>query len=163
MAKAAKKAEFDEENEAELASAKSDSTIVELDQNLEDYEDFEPLPAGGYPFAVTKAEMRTSDKGNDYYYTSLTIHPDDFPPDYDKANAPDGLNLVYARMMKPDPKNRRSITAVKNFMRAIGLSTKTNIIDPSKWETRKGKVILKRGKFNGQPNNDIVGIERLDD
>lgn len=144
-------------------SSSGDSSIVELDMNLDEYEDFEPLPAGGYPFTVTKAEMRTSDKGNDFYYTTLQIHPDDYPPDYDPSNAPDGLNLVHARMQKPDPKNRRSITAVRNFMGAIGLSTKTPRINPAEWEGKKGKVVIKIGKYNGEPINEIVAIEGLDD
>jgi len=164
MAKEAKKAAFkDEDDDKEVKSSANNGSIVELDMNLDDYEDFQPLPGGAYPFTVTKSEMRTSDKGNDYYYVGLTIHPDDFPPDYDVANAPEGLNLVYARMQKPDPKNRRSITAVKNWLRAIGMSLKTPRVDPAEWEGKIGKVILKVGKFNNDPINEIVGVEAKDD
>lgn len=175
MAKQAKTVGFDEDETETVKkeakgsvpkagkSSSGDSSIVELDMNLDEYEDFEPLPAGGYPFSVTKAEMRTSDKGNDYYYCTLQIHPDDYPPDYDPSNAPEGLNLVHARMQKPDPKNRRSITAVRNFMGAIGLSTKTPRINPAEWEGKQGKVVIKIGKFNGEPINEIVSIEALDD
>lgn len=139
-----------------------DGSIVELDMNLDEYDDYEPLPPGGYPFTVTLAETRTSDKGNDFYYCTLQIHPDDFPADYDVANAPEGANLTYARMQKPDPRNRRSITAVKNWLKAIGMTLKTPRINPAEWEGKKGKVILKNGKFNNQPTNEIVAIEALD-
>lgn len=140
----------------------SDESIIELDMNLEDYEDFEPLPNGAYPATVTLAEMRTSDKGNDYYYMTFQVHPDDFPADYAVENAPEGLNLVYARVQKPDAKNRRSTTNAKNLMRALGINLKTSVINPGEWEGKKAKLVLKKDKFNGQDTNQIVSIEALD-
>lgn len=171
MAKAAQKqqvdVDFGEEDgpdpDPKKTKSSSDGSIVELDMNLDEYDDYEPLPPGGYPFTVTLAETRTSEKGNDFYYCTLQIHPDDYPADYDVANAPEGANITYARMQKPDPKNRRSITAVKNWFKALGMSTKTSKINPAEWEGKQGKVILKYGKFNNQPTNEIVAIEALDD
>lgn len=150
------------ESKKETKTMSNDSTILELDMNLADYDDFEPLPNGGYPGQITKAEMRTSDKGNDYYYITFNIHPDDFPADYSVENAPDGMNLVYARIQKPDPRNRRSITAVKSFMRALGIDLKTSVINPGDWEGRKAKLIIKKETYNEQPINSIVSIEALD-
>jgi hypothetical protein len=103
----------------------SEDSILELDMNLEDYADYEPLPPGNYPAEIRSAEMRISDKGNEYYYVGLVIHPDDFPADYDVANAPEGANLVHARLQKPTADNRRSITAIKNWYKALNLKTKT--------------------------------------
>jgi hypothetical protein len=166
VAKVSNKVDFDEEDIKSAASSKrgrDDDTIVSLDMNLDDYEDFEPLPNGGYPFTVLKAELRTSDKGNEYYYQTLQIHPDDFPPDYARENAPDGLNLNYSRLQKPTASNRRSITAVKNYMRAIGVPTNVSTIDPAVWEGKTGKVFIKKGTYNGEPTNEIKSIESLDD
>lgn len=146
----------------ETAKMSDNDTILELDMNLADYDDFEPLPNGAYPAQILEAEMRTSDKGNDYYYVIFLIHPDDYPADYAVENNPEGTRLVHARVQKPDPKNRRSITAVKNFMRAIGLDLKTSTIDPSTWVTKKAKLVIKRDEFNGSPTNSIVSIESLD-
>lgn len=140
----------------------SEESIVELDMNLADYDDFEPLPAGEYPATVTLSEMRTSDKGNDYYYLTFQVHPDDYPADYPVENAPEGTNLVYARVQKPDPRNRRSITNVKNLMRALGCDIKVSVINPGEWEGKKAKLVLKKDNFNGMPNNSIVSIEALD-
>lgn len=140
----------------------SEESIVELDLNLEDYDDFEPLPAGAYPATVTLSEMRTSDKGNDYYYITFQVHPDDYPADYAMENAPEGTNLTYARVQKPDPRNRRSITNVKNLMRALGVNIKTSVINPGEWEGKKAKLVIKKDNFNGMPNNSIVSVEALD-
>lgn len=140
----------------------SDDSIIDLDMNLEDYDDFEPLPAGAYPATVVLSEMRTSDKGNDYYYLQFQIHPDDYPADYAMENAPEGTNLVFARVQKPDPRNRRSITNVKNLMRALGMDIKTSVINPGDWEGKKAKLVIKKDNFNGMPNNSIVSVEALD-
>lgn len=138
------------------------NTILELDMNLEDYEDFEPIPDGGYPATVHLSEMRTSDKGNDYYYVVFQIHPDDFPADYAVENAPEGLRLVYARVQKPDPRNRRSITGVKNFMRALGMPLRTSVINPGEWEGKKAKLLVGKQEWNGEVVNTIKSVEALD-
>lgn len=136
--------------------------ILELDMNLEDYEDFEPLPDASYPGTITLAEMRTSDKGNDYYYVTFQVHPDDYPADYSVDNAPEGINLVYARVQKPDPRNRRSITGVKNFLRAIGADLKSSTINPGEWEGKKAKLKLGHQNWNGLDINTIDAVEALD-
>lgn len=143
-----------------MASEKSG--ILELDMNLEDYEDFEPLPDSDYPGTITSAEMRVSDKGNEYYYVVFQVHPADYPADYAVENAPEGINLVYARVQKPTVTNRRSITGVKNFLRAIGMPLKSSVINPGDWEGKKAKLLLGHQNWNGIDINTINGIEALD-
>lgn len=138
------------------------STILELDHNLADYEDFQPLPKGEYPATVTLAEMRTSDKGNDYYYVTFQVHPDDFPADYAVENAPEGLNLTWARTQKPDPRNRRSITGVKNLMRALSMPLSTSVINPGEWEGKKAKLVLGTQEWQGDFVNTIIRVEAID-
>lgn len=146
----------------EQRMANNDSTILELEFNLEDMDDFEPLPDGEYLATVTLAEMRTSDKGNDYYYVTFQIDPNEFPADYAVENAPEGMNLTYARVQKPTPSNRRSITGVKRLMRALGLPLNTSVIDPSLWENRQAKLRLKKQDWNGEQINNIVSVEAVD-
>lgn len=138
------------------------NTILELDMNLEDYEDFEPLPKGEYPGTVTTAEARVSDKGNEYYYLVFQIHPDDYPVDYAVENAPEGLNLTFARVQKPTAANRRSITGVKNLLRALGESLKTNTINPGAWEGKKAKLVVGLQEWQGELRNQIDRVEALD-
>jgi hypothetical protein len=161
MAKQAKRIEEEDMKESSGKGGNS-STILELDMNLEDMEDFELLPDGNYPAEISQAEMRTSPKGNDYYYIIFNIHPDDFPPDYAVENAPEGIKLVYARIQKPDAGNRRSITAVKNFMRALGMSLKTSTINPGDWEGKKASLKVGHQEWNGDEINTIMGVEALD-
>lgn len=136
--------------------------IIELDMNLDEFEDFEPLPSRDYEAEVRKAESRISDKGTEYYYVQFVIHPDDFPADYDRANAPEGLNLIYARLMKPDPADRRSITAMKKWYRALGMDLKTTVINPGEWEGKRAKLTVGIGQFNGEDRNEIKAVSTID-
>lgn len=142
--------------------ASENINIIELDQNLEDFEDFEPLPARDYVAELRKAETRISEKGNEYFYVTFNIHPEDFPADYDVANAPEGLNLIYSRLMAVNPQDRRSVTAMKKFYKALGMSLKTPTIDCSTWEGKKAKLIVGREEYNGELRNAIKSIEAID-
>lgn len=140
----------------------SEHTIIELDMNLEDFEDFEPLSKGEYPGECTAAEVRTSDKGNQYFYTMWKIDPSDYPADYDVANNPDGTILNYSRLAVPSASNRRAVTAVKKFYAALGLKLKTNTIDPQEWVGKKAKLVVGAEPYNGENRNNITAIENLE-
>lgn len=142
--------------------AAGENTIITLDMNLEDYADFEPLPKGPYVGECILAEVRVSANGNSYFYTNWKITPDQFPVDYDIANAPEGLQLNYSRVQVPTPDDRRSITQVKHFMAALGTKLKTKVIDPSSWVGKKAKLILGQEMYNGENRNSITGVESLE-
>lgn len=137
-------------------------SIIELDQNLDAFEDYEILPKSSYPGTCTTAEVRTSDAGNEYFYTNWTIDPSDYPADYDVENAPEGTVLNYSRVQVPTAGDRRSITNVKKMMRAIGLELKTKTIDPSLWVGQKANLVVGVQKYNGETRNAILSIESLD-
>lgn len=159
MAKAATKAQAQET----AAPKKDKATIVDLEMNLEDYDDFEILPDGQYPATCTLAELRVSDKGNEYYYTTWKINANDYPPDYARENNPEGTNLNFSRLQKVSAGNRRSITAMKNFYRAIGLKLATSKINPGDWEGRRAKLNVGHGEFGGEMRNQVDSIEALDE
>jgi hypothetical protein len=142
--------------------AMAENTIIDLDMNLEDYEDYEILPDGPLPGECTVAEVRTSDKGNSYFYTMWKIDPKDFPIDYDKSNNPNGAILNYSRVQVPTPGDRRSITALKKFMSAMGLDLKTNTIDCSQWVGRTAMINIGHENYNGEERNSIKSIENED-
>lgn len=139
-----------------------DESIVELDQNLDSYADFELLPKSNYPAECVLAEKRVSDNGNEYYYTNWKIDPSDYPPDYDPENAPEGTTLNYSRVQAPKSNDRRSITNVKRLMKAMGLDLKTRVINPEEWIGRKAKLVVGVETFNGERRNNIVRIESLE-
>lgn len=138
------------------------NSILELAVNLEDFEDFEILPDGNYEAECVLAEVRTSDKGNNYYYTNWKIEPSNYPMDYDVANAPDGMTLNYSRIQVPTAEDRRSITNVKKLMSSLGISLKTSVIDPSLWVGKKASINVGHEEYNGENRNRIVGIESTD-
>ncbi len=140
----------------------SEGTIIELDMNLEDFEDFEPLSKGEYPGECTVAEVRTSDKGNQYFYTMWKIDASDYPADYDVANNPDGTILNYSRLAVPSAQNRRAVTALKKFYAALGLKLKTSTIDPSEWVGQKAKLVVGMEAYNGENRNSISAVENLE-
>lgn len=137
-------------------------TIIDLDMNLEDMEDFEILPDGQYPAECTQAEVRTSAKGNQFFYTMWKIDPAAYPIDYDKANNPNGTILNYSLVQVPTPGDRRSITNVKKFMAAMGLSLKTSSIDCSQWVGKTAMVTVGNEDYQGEDRNRITRIENED-
>jgi len=137
-------------------------TIIDLDMNLEDFEDYEILPDGPLPGECTIAEVRTSDNGNQYFYTMWRIDPSDYPLDYDRENAPNGTIMNYSRVQVPTPGDRRSITSVKKFMAAMGLSLKTNSIDCSQWVGKRAMLNIGHQVYNGENRNQIVSVENED-
>lgn len=141
----------------------SEGTFIDLDMNLEDYEDFETLPKGEYPGECTTAEVRTSDKGNQFFYTLWKIDPSDYPADYDVSNNPDGTVLNFSRLSVPSAQNRRAVTAVKKFYKALGLDLKTNTINPEDWVGKKAKLVVGAEKYNGEDRNNISAVENIDD
>ncbi len=146
---------------SKMANNTSDS-IVELDMDLDSYADYEALPAGPFPAECILGEKRISDNGNEYFYLQFLIHPDDFPADYDRENAPEGARLTWACTSVPTAKNRRAITAAKNLLRALGMPTNVNTINAGEFEGKKCKVIINKGEYNGSPNNQIQSLEALD-
>lgn len=144
------------------ADGSGGDSIIELDQNLDAFEDYEILPKSSYPATCTLAEIRTSDAGNEYYYTNWTIDPSDYPADYDVENAPEGTVLNYSRVQVPSAGDRRSITNVKKLMRAIGVDLKTKTIDCALWVGQKANLVVGHNKYNGETRNAILSIESLD-
>lgn len=142
--------------------SEQNGTIIDLDMNLADFEDFEPLPKGEYPAECTVAEVRTSDKGNQYFYTMWKIDPSDYPADYDVANNAEGTVLNYSRLSVPSANNRRAVTAVKKFYAALGLPTKISQIDCSTWVGQKAKIVVGAELYNGENRNSISAIENLE-
>jgi hypothetical protein len=139
-----------------------EDSIVELDQNLDAVEDFELLPKGAYPATCVLAEKRVSDNNNEYYYINFRIDPEDYPPDYDKDNAPEGTTMNYSRISVPKSNDRRSISNVKKLYRAMGLSLKTSKIDPDEWIDKKVRLVTAYGRYNGERVLQVQSVESLE-
>lgn len=134
-------------------------SIIELSQDLNEMQEYEPLPAGPYIAQVRDVEIRHSEKlPNGFFYVQLLIPVENFPADYDAANAPEGLTVIYARVQVPTPENRRSVRPFKNFIRALGLEDSGNKIDTSEWVNKELQVLLSTSEYQGAPVNNVESV-----
>ncbi len=136
--------------------------IISLNQDIDQMEEFEPLPVGAYNAKVVDVELRTSEKmPNGYIYMQLRVSPEEYPADYDEGNAPEGLLLVYARVAIPSPENRRSVKPFKDLLLALGIDPKGTEIDMESWIDRDVQVLLSRSEYQGSFINNIDKISAV--
>lgn len=134
-------------------------SIIELNVNIEDMDEFEPLPAGMYRAQVREVEIKFSEKQpTGYYVIQLMIHPDNYPADYDTANQPDGALITYARTAVPTPENRRSVKPFKALLRALGIPVQGNTFDEQEWIGKELNVLLKVDEYQGTPTNQVESV-----
>lgn len=137
-------------------------SIIELAGNIQDMEEFEPLPDGVYPAQLQDIEIRHSEKvPQGFLYCQFRISPDHYPADYDAANAPEGLNVVYARVAIPDPANRRTVRPFRNFLKALGVKVAGTKFDPQDWIGKDAQLLLKRQEFQGSLVNNVESVNEL--
>lgn len=149
----------------ELEQASSELDILELDQNLEDYEEPELLPPGYYLGEIQGVEVRQNQAGTGKYFaTKFVVPPEQFPADYDVDNWPEGCPLFYNLVRVPRAGDRRSLSNLKKFMQKIGLSTSTNRIDPNEWIGQRAKLKVVHNEYQGITREQIApnGIEAAD-
>lgn len=135
--------------------------LIKLAQNLEDMEEFQPLPAGPYRAEIREAEVKVSEGvPNGYLYLKLRVDPSDFPADYDVENAPEGATLTYAQIKIPDG-DRRKVKPFKNFMKAIGLEGAGTSFNVSDWIGKEVQVLVTVNRYQGNEVNNVDSISPL--
>lgn len=135
------------------------SSIIDLDVNIEEMEEFEPLPEGQYLAHIRAVEIATSEKiPEGYLKVAFQIDTDQYPTDYDVANAPEGTILQYARVRLPNSDNRRSVNGFNSFLATINVKAKGNTFDMEKWIGKEVLLLVKRDMYQGQPQNQIAAI-----
>jgi len=131
--------------------------VLELDQNLDDYPEPELLPPAWYKAEIQNVTQRTNQKGTGRYYAvEIVIPPENFPPDYDTDNWPDGLKLFYNLLRVPTSGDRRSVANIKRFMASLGLAIDTPRIDPNEWIGRPVRVKVEHGTWEGNRREQIA-------
>ena len=138
-------------------------SIITLATNLADMEEYEALPDGPYKAEVRDVEVRFNEKNpNGYIYLAMLVHPENFPADYDPANAPEGVTVVYSSVRVPDPANRRTVKPFKNLVKAVtGKEATGTEFDPEDWKGKEITALLKRGEYNGGPVNNVEAVMAL--
>lgn len=134
-------------------------SIIELNANLNDMQEYEALPAGNYKAEIRDVEERFSEKmPNGYYYIQLVVPPAEFPADYDPENAPEGVILTYARVGKPDPTNRRTVRPFKVLIEAMGLDSNSNTFNMDDWIGREVQALVSQDEYQGSPTNQVQSL-----
>lgn len=157
---------------AKLASVPTDEAedteeldILELDQNLEDYEEPELLPPGYYTGEIQSVEIRQNQAGTGRYFAiKFIVPPEKFPASYDVDNWPEGCPLFYNLVRVPRPGDRRALSNLRKFMQKLGLSISTNRVDPNEWIGQTAKLKVVHSEYQGVTRENIApgGIEEAD-
>lgn len=138
------------------------SDLIKLAAGIEEFAEYEPLPAGQYRAELREIEVRHSEKQpNGYLYMVFRVDPSDFPVDYDAGNAPDGVKLTYARVQLPDANNRRTVKPFKDMLKAMGLELQGSEFNPTDWIGREVQMLLSTGEYQGSPTNNVEKISPL--
>lgn len=136
--------------------------IIKLSANIEDMQEYQPLPAGPYRAELRDIEIRHSEKvPQGYFYMTFRVDPSDFPADYDAANAPEGLNVVYSRVAIPDANNRRTVAPYKSLLKALGVDVKGDTFDPKEWIGKEAQLLLSTSIYQGAPVNNVEAVQQL--
>ena len=161
----AKKPKLAVDNDDIDTSTDGELDILQLDQNLEDVPEPELLKPGYYAGEIQAVEVKENQKGTGRYYAIKFVIPtDEFPPDYEVDNHPDGLSLFYNLLRVPTAGDRRSISNIRKFMEKLGLSVCTNQINPNEWLGQRAKLKVIHNEYQGVKRENIAnnGIESAD-
>ena len=133
------------------------STVIEFDEDISLAEQPEPLPKGDYSFTIVGAEPRVSgNSGNTYAAITMQISPDDFPADYPVENAPDGVRLIYRRVVLENERNARY--RLRKFCEAIGAPMSTRM-DLNDWLGLRGVCTVDHESYEGEMRAQVVRVK----
>ena len=131
-------------------------SIVEYAEDLADAEAPEPLPPSEYEAEIRLAEAKISNSsGKKYAAVSFYISTDQFPPDYDVINNPDGVTIIYRRVPLED--NPRARWAAKRFIEAIGAKPGKRI-DLNDWVGLTATVGVVTESYEGSDREVITKV-----
>lgn len=129
--------------------------ILEYSEDISTAEAPPPLPVGDYMGTIKEVRKMTSTAGNEYLAVTFHIGVDQFPADYDAENNPDGVTLVYRRLLTDDMPRPRH--AMRKFCSAINVPMGRKI-DTSEWIGREAKLTLSHDTYEGQTREQIRAV-----
>ncbi len=135
--------------------------LIKLAVDLEEMEEFQPLPAGPYRAEVREIEVKHSEKvPGGYLAMKLRIDPEDFPADYDRDNAPEGISVTYAQVKVPDG-DRRKVRPFKQLLKALGITASGTDFNPDDWIGKECQAFLSVNEYNGALTNNVDVLREL--
>lgn len=148
MARKPKAAETETaEQEEQVGIDPNEFNVLEFEENLEDIEEPELLPEKTYVGEITEVTPTANQAGTGYYYLQKVVIPvEQYPPDYDPDNAPEGTPMYHRFVSVPRSGDRRAMARVKRWMQVLGLPLDTNRVDINEWVGRPIKVTVRHAR-----------------
>jgi len=130
-------------------------SILSFSEDIADAEAPEPLPVGEYVGQIIATEVRMSQRDTKYVAVTFSIAPDEYPADYDMANAPDGKQVVYRRVSAED--DRQSRFRMRQFCEAIGAAMSKQI-NPQDWLGLEARLTIEHDEYEGVNRENITRV-----
>lgn len=133
-------------------------SIIEYSTSIADAEAPLPLPVGDYPVEISGAEHTESkSSGKPNVKVSLRVNPNDYPADYEDAEAfPEGKTVTY---YVPAGGDRNSMFRMRRFCEAIG-APMGKTIDVNDWIGRTAVASIEHDSFEGIDRERVKGIQK---
>ena len=129
--------------------------ILEFSEDIADAAAPEPLPIGEYRAQIVATEVRMSQRDTKYVAVTFLVPPDEYPADYDPANAPDGKQVIYRRVGAED--DRQSRFRMRQFCEAIGAAMSKQI-NPADWIGLEASLTIEHDEYEGINRENITRV-----
>lgn len=137
-------------------------SVVQLEGNLADAERPPDVPPGKYVAEVQDVQAMSSQAGNRYWSIRFVIPQEELPDSVAEAYE-EGAVLFWNRQLIPrGPQDRRTIFALKNLYRAMGLDSNVTTVDPNDWMGQKVLLTVRMGAYQGEPRPEIASMGPAD-
>lgn len=143
--------------EVELVEDDDELSIIEFSENIADAEAPDPLPERDYPSAISKVSRQTSGNGGTYAAVSFHVNEEDYPADFDVAQAPGGKEVRHVVMLTDDAPTRHR---VRRFCEAIGapMGKRINIAE---WVGLQATITIKHDTYEGVKREKVSKVEPI--
>lgn len=131
-------------------------SIIEYSDDISSAEAPVPLPKGDYIGTIRSAELKQSQKGNNYVSVAFFIPADQYPATYTDGN-PDGETLTYNRVPADD--SARGRYRMRKFCEAIG-AVASKKIDLGEWIGLTAKLTVGEDEYEGEKRAQITKVSR---
>lgn len=134
-------------------------SIIEYTDDLSDAQAPTSLPASDYPGEITQVEVALSkSSGKPRAAVTFKIAPEDFPADYEDADAFEDGKLVTTYISCADDKASR--WRMRRFCESIGAPLGNNL-DTNSWIGRKALLAIEPDEYEGVQRERIRKVESL--
>lgn len=137
-------------------------SVFEIGVDIAEADAPELLPVGEYLAEVRSAEAKISQSGNKYISVAFYVSPEEFPPDYEIINAPDGKTLSWNRVPLPEDgtRDKKAVYRLRKFMESIGAPFEGGTLDLAKWVGLKARIKLVHESYEGETRETVRSVER---